>query len=312
MKKILNIILFFGAISSVAIAQNTEGSHVPHLNNHYFIPVSNAPWAFTNSHLSTNLGVATSEEFEKIYYVLNGEQLVALTGAMIFADLSFDYQQRIKDWVAFYANVGLTARVGTDVLGILSQGVNTVTSLKLGWVVRIAQHKKYQLAGSIQLNNHSATFINISDFVESIVEDSIITSITKEVPILNASLGLRYAYAINELYGIQAFAEFGYGDSYERGVDGPNYRVGGSFDVNLATRTKVPLGIAAFFISGSIPDIVQVKSKASNNTGLRISYSGAPHFNFGIELSRLMVPVPNMEEKIKSTAIVISTRYYFN
>ena len=312
MKNILYPFLFFWVSGIAVMAQTEETNHIPHLNRHYFVPHSTASWAFTNSHFSTNIGVATSEEFNKIYYILDGEQLVALKGEMVFTNISFDYQQKIKDWVAFYVSTGLTARVGTELLGILSQGVNTVTFLKMGWLVRIATHEKYQLSGSLQLNNHSATFISISDFVTSIVEDSLITSITKQVPILNANAGLRFAYAINDLYGVQTFAEFGWGDSYERGVDGPNYRAGVIFDVNLAARTKVPLGIAAFYISSSIPDLVQVKSKASSNTGLRISYSGAPHFNFGLELSRLNVPVPNIEEKIKSTSMVISTRYYFN
>ena len=82
--------------------------------------------------------------------------------------------------------------------------------------------------------------------------------------------------------------------------------------MNLATKTKTPLGFAFFFNLTAAPDLVQVKDKFATNGGLKISYSGAPHFNLGLEMSRISVPIPNVENKVKSSSIIISTKYYFN
>ncbi|MCK4839356.1 MAG: hypothetical protein KAS94_11190, partial [Desulfobulbaceae bacterium] len=72
------------------------------------------------------------------------------------------------------------------------------------------------------------------------------------------------------------------------------------------------LGFALFYNLNAYRDLVQVNNKFATNGGLKISYSGAPHFNLGLEMSRLGVPLPNVEEKVKSTSILITTKYYFN
>jgi hypothetical protein len=74
----------------------------------------NVPSPFTKSHFGMNLGIASASDFENIILEIEGEKIIGLKGSLIFADLNFDYQQKIKDWIAFYAQVGLTARIGTE------------------------------------------------------------------------------------------------------------------------------------------------------------------------------------------------------
>jgi hypothetical protein len=88
-----------------------------------------------------------------------------------------------------------------------------------------------------------------------------------------------------------------YGESFERGESDLIYHAGVAFDMNLANKTKVPMGLSVFFAASSLPDIVQVKGKSSTNTGLKISYTGGPHINIGLEISSIRVPIPNVEEK---------------
>lgn len=310
--KILTILLLSLLASSLGIAQTEQINHVPHLNNHYFIPNMDIPSPFIKSHFEMNLGIANSNEFENVILEIDGEKIFGLKGTLLFADLNFDYQQKIKDWIAFNVNVRLTARIGTELQSMLTQGVNTVSSFKMGWLVKLAQGEKYMLSGSIQVNNYSANFINIGDFVKDVIKDSTVTSISKNVPILNGGLGLRYAYGINELLGFQVYGEAIYGESFERGVSDLIYQAGGSFDVNLATKTKVPIGFSTFFVATSLPDVVQVKGKTGTSTGIKLSYSGGQHFNLGLEISRDRVPIPNVDEKIKATAVFITSKYYFN
>lgn len=310
--KIPAILIISFLACSLGLAQTEQINNVPNLNGHYFVPNMNIPSPFIKSHFGMNLGIAGSTDFENIILEIEGEKIIGLKGSLIFADLNFDYQQKIKDWIAFYAQVGLTARIGTELQSMLTQGVNTVSAFKMGWLVKLAQHDKYTLSANIQVNNYSANFINIGEFVKDIIRDTTVTSISKNVPILNGGLGLRFAYGINELFGFQAHASAVYGESFERGVSDLIYNAGGTFDMNLATKTKVPLGFSVFFIASSLPDIVQVKGKSSTNTGLKISYTGGPHINIGLEISSIKVPIPNVEEKVNSTAVFITSKYYFN
>ena len=292
--------------------QSDESNNIPNLNNHYFVPNSNTPAPFIKSQFGMNIGIASSSDFENVILEIDGEKLIALKGSLIFADLNFDYQQKIKDWIAFYLNVGVTARIGTELQSMLTQGVNTVSSVRMGWLVKLLKNEKNMLSANIQVNNHGANFVNIGDFVDDLIRDSVRTSITKNVPILTGSVGLRYAHGFNEILGFQGFADVGYGESFVRGESDFVYRLGGLFDINLATKTKVPLGFGIFYSLTSIPDVVQVKGKSASNAGLKISYAGAPHFNIGLELSRLRAPIPNVEEKVNSTAFFITSKYYFN
>ncbi|MCG8308582.1 MAG: hypothetical protein MI975_14410 [Cytophagales bacterium] len=310
--KLYPIIFILVIAYGIVTAQDQEKNHLPVLNNHYFIPNSNTPAPFIKTHFGMNLGIASSRDFENVILEIDGEKLIALKGSLIFADLNFDYQQKIKDWIALHINMGITARIGTELQSMLTQGVNTVTSFRMGWLAKVLEDEKNMLSASIQINNHSANFINIGDFIEDLIRDTVATSITKNVPILNGSVGLRYAHGFNELLGIQGFASLGYGESYERGKSDFIYRLGGLFDINLATKTKVPLGFALFYNLNAVPDIVQVKSKSASLGGFKISYSGAPHFNLGLEISRLLVPIPKVDEKVNSTSVFIASRYYFN
>ena len=308
-----NLIFSFAFLFSIpAISQSEEPSNVPELGGHYFIPGSNTPAPFIKTHFGMNLGVAVSNDFENVILEIDGEKLLALQGSLIFADLTFDYQQKVKDWVAFYLSVGATARVGTELQSMLTQGVNTVVAFRTGWLVKITEGPKSMLSGNFQINNFNANLIDIGGFVDDIIEDSVATSISRKVPILNGTVGLRYAYSFSPVFGLQAFGDIGYGDTFERGKSSSIFRVGALIDANLATTTNTPLGFALFYNISSMPDYVQVESKSASNLGLKISYSSAPHFNIGLEVSQIRVPLPNLEEKVNSATFVITSKYYFN
>ena len=310
--KILVFLISITVPCALAMAQSPQENNLPNLNNHYFIPNSNTPSPFIKSHFGMNLGIAGSDDFENIILEIDGEPIIGLKGSLIFADLNFDYQQKVKDWIAFYLNVGITARIGTELQSILATGVNTVTAFKMGWLVNIAEGKRDKLSGSLQVNNYSANFISVGDFIDDVVNGEANPSISKNVPILNVGIGLRYAHGFNELFGFQGFGAISYGESYERGSSGFTYILGGLFDLNLATTTKTPMGFAVFYNVSAQPDLVQVENSFATNAGLKISYSGAPHFNLGLEISRIRVPIPNVEEKVNSSSVIISSKYFFN
>lgn len=311
MKKIILLSALI-VLQTISLAQEESGNHIPSLNGHQFIPVNDYPMPFINSSFGMNLGIASTKEFESLLFEIDGEKVYGLKGALLFADLNFSYQQKVKDWIAFYANYGGTARLGTDVQSLLSQGVNTVNSFKLGWLVKISSGEKHMLSGSLEVNNYNATLINISGFVKDLVLDSTITSITRNIPILNSGAGLRYAYGINKTFGFQAFADVGYGEGIERGATDFIYRIGGIIEADLAQTTKVPIGFSLFLNVNSIPTIVLVQNKSAVISGLKISATGNEHFNLGLEISTFKIPVPNLENKVSGISAIVSTRYFFD
>jgi hypothetical protein len=293
-------------------AQEDMENNTPELNDHFFIPMTATSSPFITSHFTTTIGLAQSSEFENVILEFDDERIIGLKGSLLFVDLDFEYQQKIKDWIALYLSYNLTARVGTELQSMLTQGVSTVSTFRIGWLIRVVETEKFMLAGNLQVNNHSATFISISEFVKDLVRDSVVTSISRNVPILNLNGGLRFAYGINKTFGVQGFADLGYGDSYQRGVSDYIYRVGAALDANLAFTTKVPLGFAAFVNSSALPDFVHVAGKSATVTGLKVSYAKGRHFNVGLEISRLSIPIPNVEQNVISTSAFISSKYYFN
>lgn len=311
----MKIFIFLISILSpftIVIAQVEQENNLPQLNNHYFIPNSYTPSPFIKSYFKLQLGLAASDDFENVILEIDGKNILGLKGSLVYADLDFEYQQKIKDWIAFYLSVGITARIGTEVQSLLATGVNTVSAFKMGWLVHVAEGERDKLSASVQINNYSTNVINIGDFIKDVIDSASNPSIAKKVPILNVNLGLRYAHAFNEMFGFQGFGIIGYGESFERGNSTFVYSLGGLFDMNLATKTKTPMGFALFYNITAQPDITQVENKFATNGGIKISYSGAPHFNLGLELSRLSVFIPNVEGKVKSTFISIATKYYFN
>ena len=294
------------------MAQDNADNNVPNLNGHYFIPVSRIADPYIKSHFITNLGIAQSSEFDNFILEIDGKEIRGLKGSLIFATLDFEYQQKIKDWIAMYISYSLTARIGTELSSILTQGVSAVSSSRIGWLIKLVETEKFMLSADLEVNNHNATFISISEFIKDIIKDTVVTSISRNVPILNMTGGLRFAYGINKTFGIQGNVELGYGDSYRRGISDYIYRIGAAFDANLAYTTKVPLGFTAFFNSSATPDYVHVAGKSATITGLKISYAAGRHFNIGLELSSAVIPIPNVKNKVTSTSAVISSRYYFN
>lgn len=305
----VSLLLFQGI---EVFSQNAIDNTSPQLNGHYFTPVGGIPGPFINTNFGSNLGIAFSNKFENLILEIDGEPLIGLEGSLLFAYLNFEYQQKIKDWIAIYTKVGLTARLGTELQSMLTQGVNTVTSFRIGWLFKLAKGEKYMLSGTAQINNYKGTFISIGDFIEDIVKDSTVTSISKQVPSLSGTIGLRYAYGFNDMFGVQFEMVAGFGESFKRGATSAIFHLGGLLDVNLANRTEVPLGIILSYQFTSLPDYVYEGKRSASITGLKIAYTGARNFSLGLELSNSYLPIQNVEDKVRSTGIIITTKYFFN
>jgi hypothetical protein len=132
------------------------------------------------------------------------------------------------------------------------------------------------------------------------------------VPSLNALVGLKFAYGFNDLFGLRLNFDTGFGESFERGSTSLFYNFGGIFDINLANRTKVPLGFGLNLNFSTLPDVVHVDDRTASLGGLKIAFMGAEHYVIGLETLYMKVPIPGVDDKITSTGILLTSKFYFN
>jgi hypothetical protein len=309
--KTLMIISILGIATRSVFAQESE-NRIPELNGHVFVYMSNIKYPFTNTSFTTNLGIGSADNLSYEIGDINGQPITGIKGNLTFAHLSFDYQQRIRNWIAMYLHGGLTARLGTNVFSLLSQGVNTVTSFRIGWLIRIVEGEKYVLSVTLGLNNSSGTFINIRRFVEDIINNVPNPSITTDAPVLLGDFGLHFAYGLNEVIGLGFNGNFAFGESFDRQDSDLRYALKGAIDFNFKGRYNVPLGIALGYSLVSQPELVYTDEGTAQIGTIKLTYTGTSDFLIGLESSMLNIPLEDVDQKSRFQVALISIRYYFN
>jgi hypothetical protein len=288
-----------------------EPNRIPELNRHVFTYISNIKYPFTNTAFTTNLGFGSANNLSYNIGNINGRPIAGLNGSLTFAHLSFDYQQRVRDWIALYMSGSLTTRLGTNLFSLLSQGVNAVSSFRIGWLIRIAEGEKYALSGTIGLNNSSGTFINLRKFAEDIINRVPNPSITTDVPIMLGDFGLQFAYGFNQVIGLNLDGNVSFGESFDRGDPDLRYALKTAFDFNFI-KYRVPLGLV---FSGSLvsqPELVYTENGTASIVGVKLSYTGTRDFLLGVEATRMSIPLEDVDQKSHFKVGMISMRYYFN
>ena len=251
-KKIILCKLIFCLIFlSPLLAQNQSDYSpplkVPNLGGHKFMPNNIVRHPFIQTSVRNTLGIGKAFDVEIPIIVFRGEPLVALRGDLIFVNLDFEYQQRVKDWLGVWARFLVLGRLGNGTESLLSQGISAVSGFDFGWLFKLRQTEKTQLSGSLSLTNSQATIVNFLDFITGIIDGDLSTNnqLVKTVPSLRGNMGLRYAWAINEMYGTYFVTELAYGQSIvERNEGKLFYKIGGAFDIDLSARTIFPFGLA--------------------------------------------------------------------
>lgn len=303
-------ILLLAFVPEIAWAQESD-NRIPQLNGHTFVYLSNVKYPFTNSLFTSNLGIGNANNLSYEIDDINGQPIIGIKGSLTYASLSFNYQQRIRDWIALYMHGGLTARLGSDVFSLLSQGVSTVSSFRIGWLIRIAEGEKYALSGTVGLNNSSGTFINIRRFVQDIINQVPNPSITTDSPILLGDFGLQFAYAFNQVIGLNLDGNLSFGESFDRKDADLRYALKSALDFNFI-KYRVPLGFVLNYSRVSQPELVYTDKGTAQIIGVKLTYTGTNDFLIGLEASKMNIPLEDVDQKSQFKVGLISIRYYFN
>lgn len=299
--------------SSPVLAQDSGDSEwkAPHKNGHTFSTVSTVPDAFVRSFFRTGLGMSQTADVDIPLGIIDGDTLFASRGGLLFANLSVEYSQTIRDWIAFHARFDVTGRIGTGTSALLSTGVSAVTGFDLGWLIRLMETDRGYMSLSFDVKNNNFTLINISDFVDDVINDRP-AELVKSTPSMRAGLGLRYTHAFSPLVGLVSFFETGYGESVDRVSDDEWFtKFGATVDFDLAAVNWVPIGIAVGYSQDSFPEGGADITDVVRAFLFRIGYTGREDLALGLNVSISSFPTDQLDETVSANGVTFDIRYFF-
>jgi len=308
---LLFLMVLFMGIPCHVNAQVDSLERRPSVGDHVFTPIAYSNLPFTNTYFSTLMGAGLTADLIHKLKGIDGIDLPGLEGELTFIEIGFSYQQRVRDWLAAYIDLNISARVGTELQSILSQGVNTINSFNIGWHIKLVERNKIAFSTFIGLLNNQGSFISISGFVQDIINGVPNPSISTEIPILAGATGYRFAYGISDLIGLKFSGDFVYGESFERGVNKFSYIAGGGIDFDFNPRYSVPLGLVLNYSISTLPDLVIDTDEYAQIFHLKIAYTKAVDFSLGIEYFFQKIPLPNVEKPSTVNSVALAARFYF-
>jgi hypothetical protein len=157
-----------------------------------------------------------------------------------------------------WGEIQITGRLGNDMQTLLTQGVSAGAGFQLGWLFRLWQTERQILSFSADVNKVTTTFIDIYNFLKTAIEEGGVSEqnkIVRDIPLLSTALGLRYAYAISDMFGLAAMFRLGYGQSFRRDEGEKFYHTFGlTLQMDLNNTEDIPLGFVTGYKHNSAPE----------------------------------------------------------
>lgn len=284
------------------------------LNGHKFLVNSNIGSPFINTYVQNRLGVGQTLDISIPETVIEG-QIVQLKGELIFTFLNLEYQQKIRDWLAFNASFDLRGRLGNKPGSLIAEGVDVAAGYEFGWLFKLYQNKEFMLSGSADVSNRSYTIIDLKDFIQGIIDSGKITEknrLVKDVPALRAGVGVRAAYAFNRVFGLSAYTNVKYGETVTYGADNDWFiSYGLALDADLLPKQKVPLGFLLGFFASNVPGAEGTFQSYPKNFILQINYTGNEDIVIGLESNFQYYKPIDYSDNIKFFNFSFNMRYFF-
>lgn len=284
---------------------------LPNVGGHVFVPIGIVPDPFIRTYFRMTLGLGQAFDVQSVAVEIDGEPVVGLKGDILFLGADVEYSQALKDWVAFRASIVASGRLGTNVGTLLSSGISTASGFRFGWLFRLLESQKVALSGDVSFSNRSFTIINVNSFVEDIVAGRP-PQLTKKVPSTRVTGGVRVAWGVSELFGVNGILDTGYGESINPNEgDKIFYTLGANFDFDLRAFSSIPLGVATAFKIDSFPEGGEDVENALRSTSLKIAYNGREDFSIGLAISGEYFKRDSTDENINFGSVGFDLRYFF-
>jgi hypothetical protein len=168
---------------------------IPVLGEHKFMPNSIVRDPFIKTYIRNSVGIGHALDLDIPIVEIGENQVLGLRGDLVFTSLDFEYHHAVKDWLAVWGRFNILARIGNDTQALLSQGITAATGFEFGWLFKLMRKDNTMLSLSLNLENGSATIINLLDYINKIIEGDYTynNSLVNKVQSLRGGTGLRFA-----------------------------------------------------------------------------------------------------------------------
>lgn len=305
--------LIFCSLAFIPIAASDSisyASRIPTLNGHIFTPMIDSYSPFIATSIRMGIGIAQTEDIEYYAIRIGDYELLSLEGNILFSDMSVQYQQRIKNWLAIFAEYHFTARIGTEFSSLFIEGINTVNEFDLGWVMKVYQNEKHIISTHFSINNVTAKFMSFENVIGNITTDSTV-ALSQTIPSLIGAVGVRYAWVPNSIIGIGLLSEISYGEALTRSKTRFFFKLGPRIDIDLSSKTRIPLGIALNYYITTSPAFAQVKERNTQLLKLKLAYIGANDFIMGLGFAWGKIPVNSTDRNLNASFGSLELNYFF-
>jgi len=303
-------LLFTLLLGQRAHAQTNTISR-PSIGGHIFTPVTYSKTPFTNSYFSILTGYGQTSGLVHQLDSIGDYLPRGLGGEVTFINMSFSYNQQVREWLAAYISFNLSTRVGTELQSLLAQGITTLTSFEIGWNIKLLEREKYILSTVINLQNSQGSIINISKYFKELINNHPDPSIHETIPVLTFGTGFRFAYGSSDLIGFKASTDLAYGETYTRGEYGFSFAADGGIDIDFYPRYSLPFGTMLYYGISSMPDFVYVDGGRAHMIKAKLAYTRSTEFSLGVEYTYMKVPLLHLDENASVNSLSLTMRFYF-
>lgn len=314
MKKIYYIIVILLVYSINGLAQSDSSKSVrkvPTLNGHTFPSSSHFSSSFITTHLHADLGFGLTSKVKIPGLILDDYEILSFEGQILFFNAAVQYQQRFTPWLSLYLSFVMSGRIGADMSTIMADGVNTMSGGDIGWLIRITHSKKFNLSGTVKVQNLTGNFINVSEYFEDLINDVPDPSVIKKVPTLTIGTGIRGAYAFNPTFGLQFQGDYNYGESFERNKTGGYFSAGVIGDIDFLPKHNTAVGLALGYGITDAPEVLIGDGGLSHLITAKIGYTGSDDFELGIQYSYFNVKLDSIDQKPFISKLLLLLKFYF-
>jgi hypothetical protein len=285
------------------------------LGGHRFIYNSFIKSPLITTYIQQSIGLGKTGILETPPITIGNQEYVFKIGDMAYSYLYFEYQQAIKDWIAFSANVTVLGRLGVDTRSLLSQGVSLGVGFGFNWLIKLYKSENQMLSFTIDVSNDNFTFADLHRFTQGIIDSGKFTDNNKLVtstPSTSTELGLSYAYAFNKMFGVTANANVGYGESPERYSDAEWFFIyGGLFDIDLSVKYPVPFSIAFSYFAIVRDENTSTLLGNPQNVLFQLNYIGQHDFDIGLVFEYQWYKNPSLIQTVTFTNLFMDLKYFF-
>ena len=284
----LTVLVFLGFSTVVSDAQAQESSNNRTLNGHSFVDGRRVKDPFVATYFRSLTGYGRAIDLKVPVYNLQGAQIAALSGDILFFELGFEYQQRLAEWVAVRATYGGLARLGTNHVALIAEGVTATYGGSVGATFRLAERKRFIVSAIAEARSYSLFTITPLTFARGVAETGGIDSTTQLLDTgSNWRLigGLRGAYAFGPSAGVTGLVEFGPASRFFEDASGSrntsqlSLGAMGSFDLN--PQKNIPVGFSLSLLYQSENERGDDVAGRQATFGFGVFYTGRSDFSVG-------------------------------